>query len=285
MLTFRSWPMHIVCDACARDMTRSTSGQAGLSVPPARPSRSSTKALLRDDVGVGHPGCRSGREGRGGREKSQASQGRSVTCRARLARSTTPGAPHAARPPFPHARTPPPAALPLASTIAEWRSGRGRCIGGFCHCNEGYWGLGCVRSKAYASEGGEPHCRAPRQAGRQRAVGAWLPNRCLPRAHQPPPSCALIIIDTTATGGRPPRAAAQLPVVRLAGPASRPAPRPRKHTTCCLPHRLSAHRARHCCCCGGGGVAGWLPDHVSLKIYVYDLPEYIVYEKPYFDYP
>lgn len=32
-------------------------------------------------------------------------------------------------------------------------SGRGTCVGGFCHCQEGWWGLGCTRSKAYEGQG------------------------------------------------------------------------------------------------------------------------------------
>jgi hypothetical protein len=28
--------------------------------------------------------------------------------------------------------------------------GRGTCRGGFCHCQPGYWGKDCSRSKAYA---------------------------------------------------------------------------------------------------------------------------------------
>ena len=34
-------------------------------------------------------------------------------------------------------------------------SGRGKCIGGYCHCDPGFWGLGCARSKAYSSPEGE----------------------------------------------------------------------------------------------------------------------------------
>ena len=29
-------------------------------------------------------------------------------------------------------------------------SGHGKCKSGFCHCDQGYWGLGCGRSRAYA---------------------------------------------------------------------------------------------------------------------------------------
>lgn len=32
-------------------------------------------------------------------------------------------------------------------------SGRGRCDGGFCHCQAGWWGAACTRSKAYTAEG------------------------------------------------------------------------------------------------------------------------------------
>jgi hypothetical protein len=30
----------------------------------------------------------------------------------------------------------------------------GRCIGGFCKCKPGYWGVACSRTKAYAPEPG-----------------------------------------------------------------------------------------------------------------------------------
>lgn len=36
-------------------------------------------------------------------------------------------------------------------------SGRGTCVGGFCHCQEGWWGLGCTRSKAYEGQVWQPH--------------------------------------------------------------------------------------------------------------------------------
>ncbi|GFR41595.1 hypothetical protein Agub_g2319 [Astrephomene gubernaculifera] len=36
-------------------------------------------------------------------------------------------------------------------------SGRGECHGGYCHCQPGYWGLGCGRSRAYRGESWLPH--------------------------------------------------------------------------------------------------------------------------------
>lgn len=33
----------------------------------------------------------------------------------------------------------------------------GKCKSGFCHCDKGWWGTGCTRSKAYALA---PHSRA-----------------------------------------------------------------------------------------------------------------------------
>ncbi|KAG2453114.1 hypothetical protein HYH02_002445 [Chlamydomonas schloesseri] len=36
-------------------------------------------------------------------------------------------------------------------------SGRGQCRGGFCHCEPGWWGLGCSRSKAYEADEYVPH--------------------------------------------------------------------------------------------------------------------------------
>ncbi|PNW87153.1 hypothetical protein CHLRE_02g111150v5 [Chlamydomonas reinhardtii] len=36
-------------------------------------------------------------------------------------------------------------------------SGRGRCDGGFCHCQAGWWGAACTRSKAYTAEEWTPH--------------------------------------------------------------------------------------------------------------------------------
>lgn len=36
-------------------------------------------------------------------------------------------------------------------------SGRGRCLGGFCHCQEGWWGPGCTRSQAFKQKEWTPN--------------------------------------------------------------------------------------------------------------------------------
>jgi hypothetical protein len=33
-------------------------------------------------------------------------------------------------------------------------NGRGTCVYGFCHCQRGWWGLDCSRSKAYGPRPG-----------------------------------------------------------------------------------------------------------------------------------
>jgi hypothetical protein len=43
-------------------------------------------------------------------------------------------------------------------------SGRGTCLAGFCHCQPGFWGYGCARSKAYQSDGALRGCHVVRPA-------------------------------------------------------------------------------------------------------------------------
>ncbi len=73
-------------------------------------------------------------------------------------------------------------------------SGRGTCMGGFCHCQEGWWGLGCTRSKAYEGQGASAGSqgRGPKlHQGHGRHTKAYRPalGTC-PSCQAPPRCCA-----------------------------------------------------------------------------------------------